>query len=244
MNEATAAPPRERARPWRVHSRVARLRSAHSYRSVLVLVVVTFLFTVTAPDDRGTRVVLTLGLCATLTLTLWTSGLGRDFAPGVALIAAGVVAATANVVWAGRVPAGLLWLADVGLVLGVIAAVGLGVYDQRVVNEQSIVGAICIYIELGLLFTFVYGAAAALGSEPFFVQGTDGTLPIRLYFSFVTLATLGYGDYTAAGDLGRTLAVIEALLGQLYLVTVLALLVSRLRSGTSEDPSHLEEESQ
>ena len=60
--------------------------------------------------------------------------------------------------------------------------------------------------------------------------GTDGTRSIRLYFSYVTLATVGYGDYTMAGNLGRALfAVLEALMGQLYLVTVLALLVSRMR---------------
>ena len=62
-----------------------------------------------------------------------------------------------------------------------------------------------------------------------FAQGTDGTRAIRLYFSYVTLATLGYGDYTPAANVGRTLAVLEALLGQIYLVTVVALLVSRLR---------------
>ena len=60
-------------------------------------------------------------------------------------------------------------------------------------------------------------------------KGTDGTLATRLYFSYATLCTVGYGDYTAASDLGHTLAVSEALLGQLYLVTVVALLVSRVR---------------
>ena len=71
--------------------------------------------------------------------------------------------------------------------------------------------------------------AGDAGSGNFFAQGTDGTRSLRLYFSFVTLATLGYGDYTAAGELGRTLAVVEALFGQLYLVTVVAVLVSRMR---------------
>jgi len=56
----------------------------------------------------------------------------------------------------------------------------------------------------------------------------------RLYFSFVTLATLGYGDYTPAGSLGRTLAIVEALFGQLYLVTVIAVLVSRMRRASPE----------
>jgi hypothetical protein len=70
---------------------------------------------------------------------------------------------------------------------------------------------------------------ATVSSGDFFSQGTDGTRSLRLYFSFVTLATLGYGDYTPAHELGRTLAVVEALFGQLYLVTVIAVLVSRMR---------------
>jgi Ion channel len=80
-----------------------------------------------------------------------------------------------------------------------------------------------------MLFTLAYGVLAALGSGPFFAQGTDGTRPVRLYFSFVTLATLGYGDYTTAGDLGHILSVVEALIGQLYLVTVVTVIVSRAR---------------
>jgi voltage-gated potassium channel Kch len=83
-------------------------------------------------------------------------------------------------------------------------------------------------------FTFVYGAAAALGSGDFFAEGADGTPSLRLYFSYVTLTTVGYGDYTPAGDLGHTLAIVEALLGQLYLVTVVAVIVSRLHFGRPE----------
>ena len=79
-----------------------------------------------------------------------------------------------------------------------------------------------------MLFAFVYGAAANLESGSFFAQGTDGTAAIRLYFSYTTMTTVGYGDYSAANDLGRTLAVLEGLVGQLYLVTVVAVLVSQL----------------
>jgi hypothetical protein len=83
---------------------------------------------------------------------------------------------------------------------------------------------------IGIVFVYLYGVITVLGSGDFFAQGTDGTRSLRLYFSFVTLATLGYGDYTAAGELGRTLAVVEALIGQLYLVTVIAVLVSRIQA--------------
>jgi hypothetical protein len=110
----------------------------------------------------------------------------------------------------------------------IIVVIARGVIDQGEVNSQSIVGAICIYLLLGILFSFAYGSAAKLGSGFFFAQGTDGTPAIRLYFSYVTMATVGYGDYTAAGDFGRALAALEGLLGQLYLVTVVALLVGRM----------------
>ena len=105
--------------------------------------------------------------------------------------------------------------ATVGLLSGLltvatIGAIVLGVSDQSEVNAQSVIGAICVYLLFGMLFLFLYSVAATLGSGPFFAQGTDGTRSIRLYFSYVTLATLGYGDYTPAGGIGRTLAIIEA----------------------------------
>ena len=128
-----------------------------------------------------------------------------------------------------------------GIASGVLAVVtivtiAIGVVDQDEVNAQSITGAVCMYLLFGILFMFLYGAVALLGSSDFFAQGTDGTRALRLYFSYVTLATLGYGDYTPAGNLGHSLAILEALLGQLYLVTVLALLVSRLQGRRNVPP--------
>ena len=57
-----------------------------------------------------------------------------------------------------------------------------------------------------------------------------------LYFSFATLTTVGYGDVLTRSDLGHTLAVTEALVGQIYLVTVVALLVSDLGSRRTRSP--------
>jgi voltage-gated potassium channel Kch len=65
-----------------------------------------------------------------------------------------------------------------------------------------------------------------VASSPFFVQTRDPTTADYLYFSFITLTTVGYGDYTAAGGFGRAAASVEALLGQIYLVTVVATIVS------------------
>jgi hypothetical protein len=122
------------------------------------------------------------------------------------------------------------------LTLATIAAVALGVVDQGEANVKAVTGAVCVYILIGLLFVYVYGLLAVLGSNDFFAQGTDGTRSLRLYFSYVTLATLGYGDYTPAHELGRTLSVVEALFGQLYLVTVVAVLVSRMRGRAPARP--------
>jgi hypothetical protein len=221
--------------PWRPGSRVARLRASHGYGWVLLLVIVTFFFAASVPDGNAARGFLALLESATLALALWTSGLSRDLRVGLVLVAVGVVVAVASFADNSQQLAGAVWLVNVGLVVVTLMAVGLGIVDQGDINRQSITGAVSVYILLGIVFTFVYGAIAALGSGPFFAQGTDGTTALRLYFSFVTLATLGYGDYTPSGNLGHTVAVVEALVGQLYLVTVLALLVGNL--GRKREPA-------
>jgi hypothetical protein len=81
---------------------------------------------------------------------------------------------------------------------------------------------------LGLSFAFAFAAVGDLGSRPFFASHEAGTRSDYVYFSFVTLATVGYGDLTPQGGLGRALAVTEALLGQVYLITAVAALVGNL----------------
>jgi hypothetical protein len=212
-----------------LESRVARLRASHSYGLVLLLVLVSLLFTGIVPDDAWVQSVLVLLLATLLIVALWTSGVARLRSyPIVIVLAFAAAVALSPLFTGGRALDGALALVDAALVAGAMAAIGLGAIDQGEVNQQSLRAAICVYLLVGLFFVFVYGAVAALDTGDFFAQGTDGTTAQRFYFSFVTLATLGYGDYTAAGNLGHLLAVSEALLGQLYLVTVLALLVSAL----------------
>jgi hypothetical protein len=99
---------------------------------------------------------------------------------------------------------------------------------RGVIDVHTVLGALCIYVFIGMLWAFLYNAIGALGSEPFFVQTRNVTTADYLYFSYVTQTTVGYGDFTAATGFGRALAVLEALTGQIYLVTVVALLVSNL----------------
>ena len=97
------------------------------------------------------------------------------------------------------------------------------------VSLQSIYGAVSAYLVLGLMFASIYAAMAHFSGQPFFAQGPAGSLKTYQYFSFTTLTTLGYGDYTAAQGSGQAVAVMEALLGQVFLATLVARLVSAFR---------------
>jgi len=213
---------------WRPGSRMARLKSSHGYGWVLGLVILTFFYAAAAPDEQWSRGVFVLLEASTLTLAIWTSGLSRDVRVGGLIAVIGIAGLTLSLLGTKSDYIGVVWIVNVALVGATILTIGLGIVDQGEVNQQSITGAVCVYVLIGLMFAFAYGAAAAIGSGPFFAQGTDGTTSLRVYFSYVTLATLGYGDYTPAGNFGHTVAIVEALLGQLYLVTVVALLVGNL----------------
>ena len=215
--------------PRAIGSRASRLRASHSYGIVLALIIASFLFAALAPDDSWTVGVLLLAYAAILAAALWTSGLnGVDFRYRAGLVALAAGVAVLELIVGGDRLYGFAAILTGVLIVAAIVVIGLGVTDQRGVNAQSVRGAICVYLLIGLCFVFIYGAVGALGDAPFFAQGTDGDRALRVYFSFVTLATLGYGDYTPGTDLGHALAIIEALVGQLYLVTVVALLVSRI----------------
>ena len=83
---------------------------------------------------------------------------------------------------------------------------------------------------LSVSFSSFFAAIDHLGGGHFFAQGQPDSTQTFQYFSFTTLATLGYGDFTAAGNFGRALADLEALTGQIFLVTLVAFLVARFRA--------------
>jgi len=115
------------------------------------------------------------------------------------------------------------------LVIGAPIAIVRGVRSHLEVTVRTVLAALSIYLLIGLFFAFAYSVMAAIDTGPFFSSGIDGVLPDHLYFSYSTLTTVGFGDLTASGDLGRMASALEALVGQLYLVTVVAVLVSNLR---------------
>jgi hypothetical protein len=128
--------------------------------------------------------------------------------------------------------------ATINLVLPAAAIVALGrrIVVEPFVSSRTIIGLLCVYLLIGMTFAATYITIAVVSDEPFFVQ-TDQAEPVDFtYFSLVTLATVGYGDFTAANPMPRMLAAIEGLTGQLYLVTVVAVAVSRVRTRRDRSP--------
>ena len=103
------------------------------------------------------------------------------------------------------------------------------VLAKPTVTIQSIYGALSAYLIVGLMFAACYAAIQQLGRTSFFADNQPVNAQTLQYFSFTTLTTLGYGDFTAAGSDGRSIAVLEAMTGQVFLATLVARLVSAYR---------------
>jgi hypothetical protein len=184
-----------------------------------------------SPSDAQ-QIVMSVLLGANLLLAFRVAGARRRrMRLAVAVAAAGLVA---NVVqaFAGVVGDGEVRALNAVVVLFAPPAVALGVIRSlrasREVRIEAVSGVLSLYMLIGLLFAFVFGALDRLGSDPFFADSTAATVARCVYFSFTTLTTVGYGDLTAGTNLGHTLCVFEALTGQIYLVTVVSLIVSNL----------------
>ena len=118
-----------------------------------------------------------------------------------------------------------------GLILLVAAVMIVHlVFTGTMVTLQSIYGVVSAYIILGLMFSAFFAAIDHLSGGHFFANGQPASTQTFQYFSFTTLTTLGYGDFTAAGNPGRAFAVLEALTGQIYLITLVARLVAQFRA--------------
>lgn len=136
----------------------------------------------------------------------------------------------------GERGAAALW---VGLLLLVTAALIVrNVVSFPMVTVQSIYGAISAYLLIGLMFASIYSAMYYLDNQVFFANaGSPPTAPVFQYFSFTTLTTLGYGDYTAITNAGRAVAMIEAMTGQIFLATLVARLVAAFRPEANRSPA-------
>lgn len=103
------------------------------------------------------------------------------------------------------------------------------------ITMETMFGVLCLYLLAGLFFGTLFAAIEEVGGHAFFkeLSAAKATTNDFLYFSFTTITTVGYGDLVARTDLGRSLAITEALLGQIYLVTVVAVIVGNMRTSRS-----------
>ena len=198
------------------------------YGVVLLLILALVLFEIVAPSGTWERAVVFALAGAAFVVAVATWRIGTLRRRQLALLVSGAVAGMVVGIAAGVVSpalefsalAVLLLAMPVTLVRGLLRLVG-----ERGATPQAIAGALAIFLMLGLLFASIIGFLAEVWSQPYFVQGPDVSNGERVYYSFTVLTTTGFGDYSAATPIGHALAVLEMLSGQLYLVTVIGILI-------------------
>jgi hypothetical protein len=179
-------------------------------------------------------------LGATLLLALWaTDARPRIMRPTMVLVALVTIASVVQAL-NGHIDGAATRTANALLVALAPPAIVVGVVRdlraRQTVTIQAVMGVLCVYLLIGMFFAFVYGALGRVAGAPFFAGSQQSNVASCLYFSFTTLSTVGYGDLTARSNLGHTLSVSEALLGQVYLVTVVSLVVANLGRGRQQRP--------
>jgi hypothetical protein len=194
----------------------------------LVLILITIIVFASAQGSVGQLVSVALS-GGTLLFVLHTAGANRrTFRASAAVVGIATLGATIAVLVGDMDASSTAGL--VGLLLAIVAPIVilLRIVRSPTITFRLVLGALSIYLLLGLAYAYLFPLLATTSGEPFFVQVSDPNASDYLYFSYTTLATIGFGDFTAATSLGRMIAVSEGLVGQLYLVSAVALLVGNV----------------
>ncbi|MFL5816577.1 MAG: potassium channel family protein [Conexibacter sp.] len=208
------------------------LEGSHRYGIVLALALTTVLFLIIAseaPWSHGVSLLLSGGMLAVVIATSRGHRRLREWV-SVVLTALTLMLAVVAVTDAG--PESIASAASAALILATAGQLvrGLAVLLRvRGVTVQAVAGALAVYLLLGIVFSFAISTMAKVDPGPYFAQGTDGSESQRVYFSFTSMTTTGFGDLTPGTSGGRAIAVLEMLIGQIYLVTVISMLVGNLR---------------
>ena len=209
-------------------------RFADSFGLVLLLLVASFFVVAAVGDTHAGSMVALVVFGATTWLALRASQVQRRVLRAAeAAIPIAVVVALVMMAVGTDSSARIVSAVCTGVLI-VVAPVAIlrRLLAHPTISLNTFYGAVCVYLLIAMFFATAYGLIAALTGAPFFVQLQDPAQPPTqidyLYFSFITMTTVGYGDLTAAGAVGRMTAALEAILGQLYLITVVALVVQNL----------------
>lgn len=205
-------------------------RVLDNYRLLFVLLLATLVLIAAAGDSELGRALVLIAVSACAWLALRASDVQRVvLRTAVAVIPVLTTIALVLMAFGGE------WVAEAAtgtliLLLVVVAPAAIARRFARhpVVTADTFFAAVSVYLLVAMLFATLYSLVTTMTGEPFFSQRESASAVEYLYFSFTTITTTGYGDYTAAGDLGKMTAMIEAIVGQLYLITVVALVVQNL----------------
>jgi hypothetical protein len=207
--------------------------SPDSYGLVLLLILMTYALSATLAASWAASLVLAVQI-GTVWVTLRASQARRS-ARVIANIALAVaaLAALANLFFRAQIHGSIVapW---VSCLLYLIAPVSIirHLVLRRTVDSETVLGAIAAYLMAGMFFAFLYHALGLSQPQPpFFGTQGMGTFSQDLFFSFTTLTTTGYGNLVPAGNPGQSFAVLEMLIGQLFLVTAVAKVVNAWRPG-------------
>ena len=207
-----------------------RRHATYRYGLLLLMLLATFVFVGVAPQGHWATFLILVLESATLLVALAASDARQGAFVFASVVIVLALAASVSELIFNKGDRMLATTAVVCALLVVVAPFSLirGVVKRRKLDTRTVLAALCLYVMLGLFFAFIFQVIQSADAHPFFTQGRTGNPSEFMYFSFATLTTVGYGDFTAAFNGGRTLSVFEAMVGQVYLVTVVALLVSNL----------------
>ena len=218
----------------------ADVRRRERYGLLLGAIVVAFAVQGISSTNQTEQVIVSALLGATLLLALWCAEAKPIVMRGAALVVVAVFLASVLETVLGTPGGGATRLANALLVSLAPPAIIVGVVRslraRQGVTLEAVFGVLCVYLLIGMLFAFLYGSIDRLGGSPFFAGGQPASVADCLYYSFTTLTTVGYGDLTAHSNLGHTLSVSEALVGQIYLVTIVSLIVANLGRSRPASP--------
>lgn len=199
---------------------------------VLALVLLTYVLTSLLSNRGWPAVILTIATSTTSVVALVSSHVKARvirLALSLSVLTVGLaaIAAVSDEQWFLNFAS----LIQICLLTVAMAAVLWRVVSSAEVGSRTILGAISVYTVLGILFTFAYGTIDRIQGGPFFEgiahpEGND-----FIFFSYTTLTTTGYGNLVPGGQPGRMISGLEMMIGQIFLVTLVAGLVSLWRPG-------------
>jgi hypothetical protein len=200
------------------------------YGLVLLLIVATYIVSIATTGVTGSAIAYVMQLLTVwIVFTVSGSRRARRIAGALLLLAGvcGVVGVTLGVVGVNdEVVAGWFYVLNVVLYLIAPVLILIHLVRRQRIDLQTFLGAIAAYLLIGMMYAFAYRGIGEIQSAPFFESTPDVSMADSLFFSFTTLTTTGFGNLVPAGNPGQSLAVMEAVAGQLFLVTAVAKVVS------------------